>query len=70
MQDWWTAHMDDSGTGTSIPLQIQPEHNKVRDFPGGPVAKTPYSQCRGPEFDPWSGNKITHATDKDPACCS
>ena len=27
-----------------------------RDFPGGPVAKTPHSQCRGPGFDPWSGN--------------
>ena len=22
------------------------------DFPGGPVAKTPHSQCKGPEFDP------------------
>ena len=26
------------------------------DFPGGPVAKTLHSQCRGPRFDPWSGN--------------
>ena len=26
------------------------------DFPGGPVGKTPRSQCRGPRFDPWSGN--------------
>ena len=26
------------------------------DFPGGPVAKTNHSQCRGPGFDPWSGN--------------
>ena len=25
-------------------------------FPGGPVAKTLLSQCRGPRFDPWSGN--------------
>ena len=25
-------------------------------FPGGPVAKYPHSQCRGPEFDPSSGN--------------
>ena len=23
-----------------------------RDFPGSLVAKTPHSQCRGPEFDP------------------
>ena len=26
------------------------------DFPGGSAAKTPCFQCRGPEFDPWSGN--------------
>ena len=26
--------------------------NKERDFPGGPVGKTPPSQCRGPGFDP------------------
>ena len=26
------------------------------DCPDGPVAKTPYSQCRGPEFNPWSRN--------------
>ena len=26
------------------------------DFPGGPVAKIPCSQCRGPGFYPWSGN--------------
>ena len=25
-------------------------------FPGGPVAKTLSSQCRGPRFDLWSGN--------------
>ena len=27
-----------------------------RDFPGGPVVKTPRFQCRGRGFDPWSGN--------------
>ena len=27
-----------------------------RNFPGGPVAKTPCSQRRGPGFNPWSGN--------------
>ena len=26
------------------------------NFPGGPVAKTPKSQCKGTSFDPWSGN--------------
>ena len=37
-----------------------------RDFPGGPVVKTPCSQCRGPGFDPWSGKYIPHATSKSP----
>ena len=27
-----------------------------RDFLGGPVAKTLYSQCREQGFDPWSEN--------------
>ena len=27
----------------------------VRDFPGGPVVKGPWSQRKGPRFDPWSG---------------
>ena len=50
-------------------------------FPGGPVAKTPCSPCRGTGFDPWSGNKIPHAATKrqlrvhrpqlkDSACCN
>ena len=29
---------------------------KRRDFPGGPVAKTPGSQCKGPGLDLWSGS--------------
>ena len=31
------------------------------DFPGGPGGKTLHSQCRGPGFNPWSGNYIPHA---------
>ena len=38
------------------------------DFPGGPVARTPCSQCRGPGLDPWSGNYIPHTATKDPTC--
>ena len=34
------------------------------DFPGGLVVETPHSQCRGPGFDPWSGNWILHAAIK------
>ena len=26
------------------------------DFPGGPVVKTPCSQGKGPESNPWPGN--------------
>ena len=32
------------------------KYHLLRVFPGGPVAETPHSQCKGPEFDPWSGN--------------
>ena len=27
----------------------------IQDFPRVPVAKTLWSQCRGPGFDPWTG---------------
>ena len=30
----------------------------VAACPGGPVVKTPHSQCRVPGFNPWSGNQI------------
>ena len=34
----------------------KPFRTELRDFPGGPVVNIPQSQCRGPRFDPWSGN--------------
>ena len=39
-------------------VQMVKRHMKrcSRDFPGGPVAKTPSSQCRGPGFYPSLGN--------------
>ena len=37
------------GTGTSV-------SRREGAFPGGPVAKTPSSQCRGPSFNPQFGN--------------
>ena len=43
----------------------------IKDFPGGPVAKTLWSQCHGSRFDLWSGNywcassKGEHAASKD-----
>ena len=32
------------------------ERCSLWDFAGGPVSKTLCSQCRGPGFNPWSGN--------------
>ena len=32
------------------------ETHRKWDFPGGPMAKTPHSQCRGPRFNPWLAN--------------
>ena len=43
-------------TNTILLSNYPPIKNKYRDFPGGPVAKTLSSQCRGPRFDPWSGS--------------
>ena len=42
-------------------LIFPPTHDRInlrpyRNFPGSPVAKTPYSQGRGPGLDAWSGN--------------
>ena len=37
-------------------LDCVEERREHRDFPGGAVDKTPCSQCRGPGFNPWSGN--------------
>ena len=56
------------------------EVEKIRmfeDFPGGPVAQTPCSQCRRLRFNPSSGNwipqvttKKSHAAAKDPVHCN
>ena len=37
----------------SISRMLPPQN---QDFPGGPVAKTLCSQCRGSRFNPWPGN--------------
>ena len=33
---------------------------RVREFPGGPVVKTPHFQRKGHRFDHWLGTKIQH----------
>ena len=30
--------------------------NSFLDFPDGPVAKSPCSQCKGPRLNPWTAN--------------
>ena len=39
-----------------VPLLKQVHRHLRWEFPGGPVAKTPPSHCRGPQFNPWLGN--------------
>ena len=39
-----------------ITLSNISQKEKDRNFPAGPTVKTPHSQCRGPGFNPWSGN--------------
>ena len=35
----------------------QTKQKRKRDFPGGPVIRTPCFYCMGPRFDPWSENE-------------
>ena len=44
--------------------QARVKWDLFRDFPGGPAVTTPLYRCRGPGFDPWSGNQIPYATTK------
>ena len=44
------------------PKKSESENEKIQEFLGGPVAKTPRSRCREPRFHPQSGNWIPHAT--------
>ena len=53
-----------SHLGSPWVVAICPEKNwRKKDFPGGPVVKTPAFQCRGRGFDPRSGSQesIYHA---------
>ena len=45
----WT-HMNSKNLGLKI------KKANYREFPGGPVVRTPRFRCWGPGFDPWSGN--------------
>jgi len=54
----FTNDVSDKGLISQIHKEFIQTSKKqtTRDFPGGPVARTPRSQCRGPRLDPWSGN--------------
>ena len=41
--------------GEGAQTMVVAELGGMGDFPGGPVVKTPCSQCRGPGFESWSG---------------
>ena len=45
--------------------------HQLGDFPGGSVAKTPCSQCRGPGLDPAWGTRshVMQLKIPHPACC-
>ena len=58
-----------------IPLDVSMVHmmelqapNTSGDFLGGPLAKTPCDQWRGPRFESLSGNEIPHASTKNSTC--
>ena len=36
--------------------KLEKSKSNLEKVPGGPVAKTPYSQCRGSGFNLWSEN--------------
>jgi len=36
--------------------EFHDQNSLYKDFPDSSVAKTACSQCRGPGFNPWSGN--------------
>ena len=55
----FSEHLDltYSGLGRTMKERVWVHiSNLYWDFPGGPVAKTPHSQCRGSRLDAWSGN--------------
>ena len=54
--------MNPKSDGEANRLEIQTKESDLVDFPDGPVAKTLCSQCRGPRFNPWSGNYSSHAS--------
>ena len=54
-----TVHVNSHMDNLSPHFQTQvmpPSVQHSADIPGDPVSKTLCPQCRGPKFNPWSGN--------------
>ena len=49
-------HVPEQGASQVLQGNMISFKEELGDFLGGPLAKTPHSHCRGPGFDPWSGN--------------
>ena len=70
--NWWGAGsclLQEVHTSGCTALNKVKRFFVVRVFTRGPVAKTPLSQCRGPRFEPWSGDQIPHDETKDQRSC-
>ena len=46
---------------------VSPSMKDEKDFPGGPVVKTPRFHFRGCKLSPWSGTKSPHAMPRSAA---
>ena len=64
---FWTKSPAETGSSPKLERTSGSEYHGLREmrtnqrgFPGGPVAKTSHSQCRGSGFHPWSRNQNPH----------
>ena len=66
--------MDDTECQTKMnkTVSMSSRSSRSRDFPGGPVAKTPHSQCRGAGLIPGQGTRphMPQLKIKDFMCCN
>ena len=53
--------------GKRLSMHARTINRNSRDFPGGPVVRSPPASAGGHEFDPWSG-KIPHALERLSPC--
>ena len=53
---WRIAWREEPGELQTMGSQRADTQSNFTSHSHGPVVKTLYSQCKGPSFDPWSGN--------------